>query len=119
MFPIEVFGGVGGAEVLGGAAAAEAPPAGGGLVEEEGFNEGLGAPLGFEGGADGLELGELVFLAVGEDGLGGESVSDAVEADSGFSTGGARAGGFPGVGAVGSDLLAGCHCNLLKTKAKL
>jgi len=116
---VEVFDGGGTTEILGGAAAAEAPPAGGGLVEEEGFGDSLRLPFGFEGVADGLELGEFGFLAVGEDGLGGESMGDAVQANGGFATGGARAGGLLGVGAVGGDLAVGCHSKLLKNKSQI
>jgi hypothetical protein len=90
-------------------------------VLESGFG-GEGDRLGGFGGLDGegaidLELAEVAaeavegfaFVGTDEGAECVESVFEGIWGDAVFALGGARAGGVPGVGAVGFDLCGGRH----------
>jgi hypothetical protein len=72
-----------------------------------GVAEGTGEEAGFE--EVGTEVGDFVDVLEADDGEGGggEAVFAGVLGGTGFAVGGARAGGFLSVGAVGGELSVG------------
>ena len=90
-----------------GAVEAVGKPVGGeeGLDEEAVFG-GVGLEAVVVGGGEGGEIVE--GFAGEEDGFGGDTEFEGVEAADGFAFGGARTGGFLGVGAIGGELF-GCR----------
>ena len=84
--------------------AAETPCDVGELVDEEGFGGSLGVVFGVEGLTVGVEV--FALFAEEDGGLGGEGVFEGVERGDGFAFGGAGAGAFECVGAVGEEAAA-------------
>ncbi len=107
-------GGLGGADESSGLVAlgaAGAPSAAGETLDEKLLDGGSGSEVGVEAGEDGVEVGGFFGGARGgeEGGAGEEAMTEAVGGGSGLAFGGAGAGGFFGVGAVGGEGSGG-HC---------
>jgi hypothetical protein len=95
---------VAGFEVTG---AAETPGGNDDLLEDEFFERADGVEVAGEGLGKSVEF--LRVLGIDDDVGGGEAVLEGVEADAGFALGGAGAGAFLGIAAIGVDLFFSCH----------
>ena len=77
------------------------------LLDEIMLGEGGGLPFGVEIGGEGFETGGI--LDGEEDAAGAKSVAEGVLGDASLAFGGARAGGFLGVGAIHFNFDFRCH----------